>query len=234
MPRTLKGLALGLLSILAVSVSAQEAEQAAEGWSVSEPPGAWREIAIDTEETTWSNVSVSADGRTIVFDMLGDIYTVPIDGGEATALTQDIAWNFQPTFSPDGSRIAFISDRDGADNLWVMDADGSNARQVSQEESNLVHNPAWSPDGEYLAAKKSFMGSRSIAGGEIWMFHAGSQGTGLQLTERPFGDEDQKNQADPAFSPDGRYVYFAQDTTPGRVWQYSKDGTGQILSLIHI
>ena len=224
----MRRLAAGLLSVAAVSALAQEVDDAETAWSVNDPQGDWREIRIDTEETTWSNVSVSADGETVVFDMLGDIYTVSIDGGEARALTRDIAWNFQPTFSPDGSKIAFISDRDGADNLWVMDADGSNARQVSQEKSNLVHNPAWSPDGEYLAAKKSFMGSRSIAGGEIWMFHAGSQGAGLQLTERPYGEEDQKNQADPAFSHDGRFVYFAQDTTPGRVWQYSKDGTGQI------
>lgn len=226
MSRSLLTVAASLL-VLAVSPAFAQ-EDAEEDWDVNAPPGEWRTISIDTEETTWSNVSVSADGQTVLFDMLGDLYTVPIDGGDATALTQDIAWNFQPTFSPDGSQIAFISDRGGADNLWVMDADGDNLRQVSKETANIVHNPAWSPDGQYLAAKKSFMGSRSIAGGEIWMFHAGSQGGGLQLTERPFGDEDQKNQADPAFSHDGRFVYFAQDTTPGRVWQYSRDATGQI------
>ena len=226
MTRRLKPVALYLLSALcSLPLAAQESSE--EAWNVNEPPGNWRTITIDTEQTTWSNVSVSADGETVLFDMLGDIYTVPLSGGEATALTQDIAWNFQPTFSPDGTQIAFISDRGGADNLWVMDADGGNPRQVSQEQSNIVHNPAWSPDGRYLAAKKSFMGSRSIAGGEIWMFHAASQGKGLQLTERPNGEEDQKNQADPAFSADGRYVYFAQDTTPGRVWQYGKDATGR-------
>lgn len=219
---------IAVVAVMVGSGSLVADDEAAEGWSVNEPEGDWRAISIDTEESTWSNVSVSADGETVVFDMLGDIYTVPIGGGDATALTSDIAWNFQPRFSPDGGSIAFISDRDGADNLWVMGADGSDPRQVSKEQANLVHNPAWSPDGKYLVAKKSFMGSRSIAGGEIWMFHADSQGKGLQLTERPHGDEDQKNQADPAFSHDGRYVYYAQDTTPGRVWQYSKDATGQI------
>lgn len=211
-----------------ISVLACGLVWADDDWDVADPPGEWREIAIDTRETTWSNVTVSPDGETVVFDMLGDIYAVPIGGGEARALTEGIPWNYQPRFSPDGARMAFVSDRGGADNLWVMDADGGNARQVSDEAEHLVHNPAWSPDGQYLAAKKSFMGSRTIAGGEIWMFHAGGQGKGLQLTERPHGDEDQKNQADPVFSADGRYVYFAQDTTPGRVWQYGKDATGQI------
>ncbi len=216
----------GLLFTLFAPPAVAQADKA--GWDVNAPSGDWQTIDIDTQETTWSNVTVSPDGRTIVFDMLGDLYSLPIEGGDATALTSDIAWNFQPSFSPDGSKIAFISDRGGADNLWVMNADGSEPRQVSQERYDLVHNPAWSPDGRYLAAKKSFMGSRSIAGGEIWMFLAAGEGEGLQLTERPFGDEDQKNQADPAFSHDGRYVYFSQDTTPGRVWEYGKDATGQI------
>lgn len=220
-----------LLSLTFLSALAAAADKGAidsNDWDVNEPPGDWRTIVIDTTETTWSNVSVSPDGQTIVFDVLGDIFTVPMEGGEATALTAGIAWNYQPRFSPDGARIAFISDRDGADNLWVMEADGSNARPISDESTNLVHNPAWSPDGQYLVAKKSFMSSRSIAAGEIWMFHAGAQGAGLQLTERPHGEKDQKNQADPAFSADGRYVYFAQDTTEGRIWKYGKDATGQI------
>jgi imidazolonepropionase-like amidohydrolase/Tol biopolymer transport system component len=68
----------------------------------------------------------------------------------------------------------------------------------------------------------------SIAAGEIWLFHAGHEGGGLQLTERPHGDDDQKNQAEPAFSVDGRYVYFSQDVTPGRIWEYGKDATGEI------
>ncbi len=196
-------------------------------WDVSEPPGEWQTVVIDTEETTWSNVDVSPDGTTVAFDMLGDIYAVPIGGGEATALTSGIAWNFQPRYSPDGSHIAFISDRGGADNLWIMNADGSEPRAVSEEKEHLVHNPYWSPDGDYLAAKKGFTSTRSIPAGEIWLFHVGGGG-GLQVTERPFGKRDQKNMAEPAYSPDGRYLYYSQDSTSGRVWQYNKDSTGQI------
>ena len=196
-------------------------------WEVSNPPGDWRAIVIDTTETTWTNVDVSPDGRTLLFDMLGEIYTVPIEGGEATALTDGIEWSFQPRFSPDGEQIAFISDRGGGDNLWVMNADGSEPRAITEEKEHLVHNPSWSPDGDWVVAKKGFTSTRSIPAGEIWMFHVGGGG-GVQLTERPNKEKDQKTMAEPAFSSDGQYVYFSQDTTSGRIWQYNKDSTGQI------
>ncbi len=199
-------------------------------WDVNNPPGEWQTITIDTNETTWSDVDVSPDGTTIVFDMLGDIYTVPIEGGDATALTADIAWNFQPTYSPDGSRIAFISDREGGDNLWVMNADGTEPEAVSKEKENLVHTPAWSPDGAMIATMKGYTSTRSIPAGEIWLFHA-SGGGGLQLIERPNGAQDQKNISEPAFSDDGRYVFFSQDTTPGVQWEYNKDATGSIFDI---
>ncbi len=199
-------------------------------WDVNAPGGEWSSISIDTEETTWTNVDVSPNGKTILFDALGDIYTVPISGGEAKALTESIAWDYQPRFSPDGKRIAFISDRAGGDNLWVMKADGTNPKAVTEEKTNLVHNPYWSRDSAYIVAKKGFTSTRSIPAGEIWLFHAGG-GEGLQLVERPNGNKDQKNIAEPSLSPDGRYVYYSQDITAGRVWQYNKDSTGQIFAI---
>ena len=237
-------LGLALAAWLCVSISGWAADQADEAdqivdaasdgqaedepkWDVENPPGEWREITIDTDETTWSSIDVSPDGGTIVFDMLGDLYTVGIAGGVATSLTSGIAWDMQPKFSPDGTRIAFISDRGGADNLWVMDADGSNARAVTEEKEHLIHNPAWSPDGDWIVVRKGYVSTRSIPSGEIWMYHA-SGGEGLQVVERPHGEQSQKNIAEPVFSPDGRYVYYSQDNTPGTVWQYNKDPTGQI------
>ena len=153
--------------LVASPILAAGAEEPDASWDVSQPPGEWQTIVIDTEETTWSNLDVSPDGKTLVFDMLGDLYTMPLSGGEAQPLTQGIEWNIQPRFSPDGSKIAFISDRDGADNLWIMQADGSNPVQISQESKHIVANPGWSPDGNFLVAKKSFMSTRSIGAGEI-------------------------------------------------------------------
>lgn len=142
-----------LLVSVAFNAMASEQENTPE-WQVSEPPGPWRTIDIDTETSTWSFVDVSPDGKTIVFDMLGDIYAMPVGGGTASALTSGIEWNFQPAFSLNGKHIAFISDRDGYDNIWIMDADGSNPRQITQENQHNLHNPAWSPDGQWLAARK--------------------------------------------------------------------------------
>lgn len=193
-------------------------------WDVNNPPGERKTVSIDTSSTTWSSLDVSPDGKTIVFDMLGDIYVVSVEGGNAKALTSEIAWNMQPKFSPDGSKIAFISDRKGGDNLWIMNADGTDMKEVSKEEANLVHSPSWSPDGNYIAVNKGFVGARSIPGGEIWLYHIAG-GSGYMIIKRIGGEQAQKTIGEPAFSPDGRYIYYAKDVTPGTVWQYNKNPT---------
>jgi imidazolonepropionase-like amidohydrolase/Tol biopolymer transport system component len=209
-------------------VEAAEAVEAAETkpkWDVNAPTAAsLSEASIDTTEGTWMSLDVSPDGKEIVFDLLGDLYSIPAAGGEATALTTGIAWDEQPRFSPDGNSIAFTSDRAGGDNLWVMRRDGTDPQQVSKETFRLLNSPAWTPDGQYLAARKHFTSARSAGAGEIWLYHR-SGGDGLQLTKRP---NDQKDLGEPAFSPDGRYLYYSQDTTPGKVFEYNKDPNGQI------
>lgn len=201
-----------------------------EGWDVQNPPAERVEITIDTDEVTWSTVTVSPDGRTVVFDLLGDLYRVPVTGGDAESLTSGIAWDFQPVFSPDGSRIAFISDRGGAENVWTMNADGGDLVQVTDEKAQLLHNPVWTPDGEFIAARKGYVSARSIPAGSIWMYHR-SGGSGLELVERLHGAQSQKNIAEPAFSPDGRHLYFSQDTTSGAVWQYNKDANTGVFAI---
>ncbi len=219
-----------LLALSSTALHAAADKKDEKKWDVANPPGAWASVPIDTSETTWSSVDISPDGKTIVFDMLGDLYAIPSEGGEAKPLTEGIPWDTEPRFSPDGKKIAFISDRGGADNLWLMNADGTNPTAVTEEKEHLVHNPSWSADGEYLVAKKDFTSTRSIAAGEIWLFSVGGGG-GLVLVERPDGAKAQKTIAEPALSPDGRYLYYSQDTTPGRVWQYDKDSTGRIFSI---
>jgi Tol biopolymer transport system component/imidazolonepropionase-like amidohydrolase len=189
-------------------------------WDVSVPPFEFSEVAIDVTEGTWMAVDVSPDGREIAFDLLGDIYVMPIDGGEARQLTEGVAWNMQPRFSPNGQWIAFTSDRAGGDNVWVMDRDGSNPRQITRESFRLLSGPDWTPDSEYIVARKHFTSSRSLGAGEMWLYHRTGGGSGLQLTQRP---DDQKDVNEPAFSPDGRYLYFSQDVTPGSTFQYNKD-----------
>jgi Tol biopolymer transport system component/imidazolonepropionase-like amidohydrolase len=198
----------------------------AEGWDVNGQHGAPDTVAAFTvTEGTWMNLDVSPDGQTIVFDMLGDIYTLPINGGKATRLTTGKAMNIQPRFSPDGQQIAFTSDRAGGDNIWVMDADGSNPRQITKESFRLLNNPTWTPDGDYIIARKHFTSRRSLGAGEMWMYHIGGGQAGIQLTERK---NDQQDAGEPAVSPDGRYVYFSEDMSGGGFFQYNKDANGQI------
>jgi imidazolonepropionase-like amidohydrolase/Tol biopolymer transport system component len=214
-------LTLGVNSA-AVSVqnNSEKAESAAvEKWTVNNPQGEFTSAKIDVRQGTWMNVDISPNGKSLVFDLLGDIYTLPIEGGEATALMTDIAWQMQPRFSPDGKHIAFTSDEDGGDNLWIMNADGSNGKAVTEETFRLLNSPAWSPDGNYLVGRKHYTGSRSLGAGEVWLYHK-TGGNGVMLTKRP---NEQKDLGEPAFSHDGKYVYFSQDATPGKTFHYSKD-----------
>ncbi len=197
-------------------------------WDVQTPPGPSHDISIDVTEGTWMTVDVSPDGQEIVFDLLGDLYVMPITGGTARAIASGVAWDMQAKYSPDGTKIAFTSDRGGGDNLWVMDRDGSNPVQISDEKFRLLSQPEWSPDGEYVVGRKHFTSSRSLGAGEMWMYHRAGGGSGVQLTERR---TQQKDTGEPAFSPDGRYLYFSDDVTPGGTFEYSKDVNGEIYAI---
>jgi imidazolonepropionase-like amidohydrolase/Tol biopolymer transport system component len=197
-------------------------------WDVEAPPYPMAiEAAIDTDEGTWMSLDVSPDGREIAFDLLGDVYSVAIGGGEARALTSGVSWDMQPRYSPDGKRIAFTSDRSGGDNVWVMDRDGSHPTQVTKEDFRLPNSPAWAPDGDFLAVRKHFTGTRSLGAGEIWLYHR-SGGEGTQMVKR---SNEQKDLGEPAFSPDGRYLFYSQDVTPGRIFQYNKNPHEQIYAI---
>ncbi|MFZ1610077.1 MAG: amidohydrolase family protein [Chitinophagales bacterium] len=195
-----------------------------EKWDVSKPLEPYKEVTIETDEGTWMNLDVSPDGKTIVFDMLGDIYAMPIAGGNAKLLREGHAFEVQPRFSPDGKKISFTSDAGGGDNIWIMHADGSDAKQLTQENFRLLNNAVWTPDGQYIVARKHFSSERSLGAGEMWMYHIGG-GDGIQLTKRK---NDQQDAGEPWVSPDGRYVYFSEDMAGGGYFQYNKDPNGQI------
>ncbi|MFN3944631.1 MAG: amidohydrolase family protein [Allosphingosinicella sp.] len=199
-------------------------------WDVNAPPRLQtRQVRINVNEGTWMNLDVSPDGRTIAFDLLGDIYTIPIEGGRATRIAEGLAYEQQPRFSPDGRQIAFTSDRGGGDNIWVMNADGSGKRQVTKETFELLNNPTWSADGQYIAARKHFTTQRSLGTGEIWLYHV-SGGNGVALVTRP-SPQHQKELGEPTFTPRGDAIYFSRDTTPGPIFQYAQDSNQQLYAI---
>ncbi len=214
--------ALGIITMAGVA-NAQK-------WNVENTSGQAKKVNIATDEGTWMNLDVSPDGKTIVFDLLGDIYTMPITGGRATVLAGGRAWEVQPRFSPDGKFISYTSDKDGADNIWVMNADGGGKRAVTQENFRLLNNANWTPDGNYLVARKHFTAQRSLGAGEIWMYYK-TGGGGVQLTHRK---NDQQDAGEPIVSPDGKYVYWSEDITPGPYFEYNKDPYGGIYAIKRI
>ena len=140
----------------ATPAAAAPAKPEEKKWDVEAPPYPMSiEAAIDTDEGTWMSLDVSPDGREIAFDLLGDIYSIPIGGGEARAITSGVSWDVQPRYSPDGKRIAFTSDRSGGDNVWVMDRDGTKPTQVTKEDFRLPNSAVWTPDGGVRTIKRA-------------------------------------------------------------------------------
>jgi imidazolonepropionase-like amidohydrolase/Tol biopolymer transport system component len=210
----------------------KDAEKKEPKWDVTAAFGPTSKTAFDTSEGTWMNVDVSPDGARIVFDLLGDLYVMPIGGSTAAApasrLTTGPAFEMQPRFSPDGKRIAFTSDRGGLFNIWVMDADGKNPTAVSREEKWWVNSPTWAPDGDFIFARRHFVSTRSLGAGEVWMYHR-SGGDGVQVTEKV---SFQKDAGEPAISPDGKFLYYSKDVTPSPTFEYDKNPHAGIYAIV--
>ena len=228
--RTASRLALALsLAALPAAALADDAKETPK-WDVSAPPGMKvREVPIKVEEGTWMNLDVSPDGQTVAFDLLGDIYTMPITGGTPTRIAEGLPYETQPRFSPDGKRIAFTSDRGGGDNIWIMNRDGSDKRQFTNESFRLLNQPSWSPDGQFIVAKKHFTTGRSLGTGEVWMYHV-SGGDGVLLVKRP-NEQHQKELGEPIFAPDGKHIYYTRNTTPGPIFEYAQDSNNQLFAI---
>ena len=158
--------------------------------------GETERLEFSVAEGTWISLDVAADGAALVFELLGDLYELPIAGGPAVPITQGLGYDSQPRLSPDGQWIAFISDRSGSDNLWIARRDGTDARKLTSEDRIRIASPVWTPDGNYIVVSQ-----RGDSGAEFHMYHRDGGG-GLVL-----GDELSGTGA--AFSPDGRYFYFA-------------------------
>jgi len=190
---------------------------------INKPRPDARHVRFTTDEATWASVDLSPDGQTLLFDLLGDLYTVPVAGGKAKALTKGPAWDYHPRYSPDGKTIAFTTDRSGIENVWLMKADGSDAHALTQEKAFYVRSAAWSPDGDYLVARREDAKRGGIPPQELWMWSVYG-GSGVKLTS----SDDINNAAGPTFSPDGRFIYFAARE---RGFSYTPDLSGGLWSI---
>jgi len=177
-----------------------------------------RTVRFTTNEGTWLSVDVSPDGRTIVMDIAGDLYTLPIAGGRATRITDGMAFDAQPRWSPDGRQIAFVSDRDGSEDVWIVDADGRNAKQLSRTDRVMFLSPEWTPDGRYIVVSRN--NALFATQYSLWLYHKDG-GTGIRMTPGPAPTPPPgqgggappapvRNYVGPAFAgSNGRYIYAA-------------------------
>jgi imidazolonepropionase-like amidohydrolase/Tol biopolymer transport system component len=170
-------------------------------------------MSFTTSSGNWMSSDVSPDGKTLVFDLLGDIYTMPVAGGKATPLTRGMGFDAQPRWSPDGKKIVYVSDRSGGYNLYTLSVDKKDTVQITTGNTTAYESPIWTPDGKYIIASRAT---------KLWMFPA-TGGAGIQLI-RPDaaapaaggraggggGTPDVEREEGPAFGKDPRYIWFAQ------------------------
>jgi len=171
-------------------------------------PARWAEFT--TSEGTWISLDVSPDGQTIVFDMLGDLYAMPISGGTAVRLTEGMGHDIQPRFSPDGERIVFVSDRSGDNNVWLMPAAGGEPTQLSKGVGSRFLSPDWAPGGDYIVVSRAAP-RRGLE--KLWLYHVDG-GTGLEMVGGPGG----RRLMGPAIDSEGRYVWHSQRNG---TWSYN-------------
>lgn len=206
----------GLLAGLLTTAAAMAPGPAVQAQSPA-PAAPVQELAYTATEGTWMSPDLSPDGRTLLFDLLGDIYAVDATGGTARPLLQGKAFENQPVFSPDGQWFAFVSDRSGASNLWIARADGTGLRQISRDESAAIWaSPAWSPDGRSIYVSRAI---HDVLAFELRRYDV-EGGSGIAITHpKPNGTEgfDARHNAMGAVaSPDGRTLYYARKT--GSLW----------------
>ena len=231
MPATLLvrlALVLALLTGVTVSAVAQAGQDSTRRTAPESdlPLIPTRPLKFTTDEGTWMSLDLSPDGGTIVFDLLGDLYTIPASGGSATRITSGSGFDGQSRFSPDGRRIVFVSDRSGSENLYLVDPDGKNLRPLTRGPNQAFISPDWTPDGQYVVVSKL---------NDLWLFHRDG-GNGLRLTgqtpasgagEGPGGGAAPANFMGASVTPDGRFIYAGARVGPAGYNQMM--GTTQVV-----
>jgi len=197
-------------SIISLGAFAQEEDAKADSTKKATkelPLEPERTIEFKTKEGTWLSLDVSPDGSTIIFDMMGDLYTIPMAGGTATKVTEGMPYDVHPKYSPDGKSIVFVSDKSGSDNIWTMDLATKEMEQITKDNNQNYFSAEWTADGEYIIGAR---GRRNI---KLHIYHKDGGG-GAQLIKEP----ENLKAIDPAVSPDGKLVYFSQRN---RAWNYN-------------
>jgi Tol biopolymer transport system component len=209
---------LGAISVAtAVAVPVAPAQERTDAARPAELPlKPTRNVRFTTDEGTWMSLDVSPDGRTIVFDLVGDVYTMPIAGGKATRITDGMAMDAQPRWSPDGRQIVLVSDRDGSDDVWVIDASGRNPRQITKTDRTQFLSPEWTPDGKYIVVSRNQALYSTVYA--LFLYHKDG-GSGVRMAgapapqpppqppAQPTPQPPPRNYVDAAFGKDSRYVY---------------------------
>ncbi len=173
------------------------------------PLGTTRTVSFDASEGTWISLDVSPDGKTIVFELLGDIYTMPSTGGTATRITSGPGFDSQPRWSPDGKRIVFLTDRSGAENVWLMDPDGSHSKALTKGTNNLYASPEWTPDGNYIVVSRTSGVLGSVY--ELWLIHKdGGSGAAMLRVQAGPNLPPPMNTLGAAFGKDPRYIWVSR------------------------
>jgi Tol biopolymer transport system component len=212
-----------------VPKTAVSSSAAAEGES-GLPLKPQRKIEYTATEGTWLSLDVSPDGKSIVFDLVGHLYTLPIQGGDARPITSGLSFDSMPKFSLDGNKIAYISDRSGADNVWVSNADGADARALTAEENTTFSSPSWTPDSQYVLVSQK-KPAYYDSGFELWMYDL-KGGNGVRVTKAKASEDAPPdtwhNALGAVASPDGRYIYYASksgyfsDDVKFPLWQITR------------
>lgn len=200
--------ALGLVSGLALAMPPAQAKE-----PTALPMKPARTLDYEVSSGTFMSLAISPDGKTILFDMLGEIYAVPAKGGRAVPVATGMAFEVQPTFSPDGKWIAYVSDRSGGDNVWIARTDGSGARRISDEDDGAVRtSPEWSADGKSVYVSRYRI---RIDRYELWQ-HPVDGGPGELVAPAKLKDDAPRaawqSTLGASASRDGQYLYYARRT----------------------
>jgi Tol biopolymer transport system component len=171
------------------------------GLALAPVPGAAQRSAVDSvrapsklleftaSEGTWMGVDVAPDGRTLVFDLLGTLYEMPIQGGTATPLTRGREFDHLPRYSPDGTKILFTSDRGGNEELWVLYRGRDSLERITQF-GYRAFGGTWAPDSRHIYLTTMDLGARfaghriDLYGSKTELVKSGVFGTPSHFSER--------------------------------------------------